>query len=233
MKYALISDVHGNLPALEAVLADIRAKRADTIINCGDGVYGPLWPEETAQVLRDIESVTGNCDDQLFKNPGITATYSYTAASLSEASWKWLKSLKMMYGDGQICAFHGRPRDTCQYLLEYIDNGCVRIRPENDILEDVQGISQKKIVFGHSHIERIMTIGDRTLINAGSVGLAAYDDGNPPYYMETYNHFAKYVLLDGEDISVRYVEYDYLSAADRAAKNNREDWKRGILFGRM
>ena len=64
MRIAVIADIHGNLPALEAVLADIRHRKADRVINLGDCVSGPLWPSEVVDLLmaRDDLTIRGNHD---------------------------------------------------------------------------------------------------------------------------------------------------------------------------
>ena len=70
MKIALISDIHGNVPALEAVYQSIKNKSISEIYNLGDSLYGPLWPEETARFLieKNILSIMGNEDEALINN---------------------------------------------------------------------------------------------------------------------------------------------------------------------
>ena len=61
-RYAILSDIHGNLPALEAVVADAEAQGCDIFVNLGDTLSGPLWPRETAEYLmaRDWPTIAGN-----------------------------------------------------------------------------------------------------------------------------------------------------------------------------
>jgi len=76
MKIALLSDIHGNIPALEAVYQSIKEKGILEIYNLGDSLHGPLWPEETAQFLinNNIKSIMGNEDEVLIKSRNLNET---------------------------------------------------------------------------------------------------------------------------------------------------------------
>ncbi|MDZ4355615.1 MAG: metallophosphoesterase family protein, partial [Variovorax sp.] len=69
MRIVALSDIHGNLPALNAVLADVARRGADLIVNCGDILSGPLWPAETAERLMalDLPTIAGNHERQLLR----------------------------------------------------------------------------------------------------------------------------------------------------------------------
>ncbi|MEC9404502.1 MAG: metallophosphoesterase family protein, partial [Pseudomonadota bacterium] len=71
MKIAVVSDIHGNVLALEAVLADLKLEAPDLIVNLGDCISGPLWPEETAAILREAAwpTVRGNHDRIVLDDP--------------------------------------------------------------------------------------------------------------------------------------------------------------------
>ena len=94
MRLAVISDIHANLAALEAVLDDIETKSPDAIINLGDCVSGPLWPRETMELLeaRGIPSVRGNHDRWLSDRPveRLAASDRFALGSLGE---DWAKKL--------------------------------------------------------------------------------------------------------------------------------------------
>src|ERR1700689_3035979 len=94
MRLAVISDIHANLAALEAVLDDIASKSPDAIINLGDCVSGPLWPKETMELLeaRGVPSVRGNHDRWLGDRPAkrLAASDRFAHDSLGEA---WIRKL--------------------------------------------------------------------------------------------------------------------------------------------
>ena len=71
MRLAVVSDIHGNLPALQAVLAEIGRERVDRVVNLGDIVSGPLWPRETAALLRALDwpTIRGNHERQVLTLP--------------------------------------------------------------------------------------------------------------------------------------------------------------------
>ena len=97
---AVISDIHGNRWALEAVLKDIKRREIVAIVNLGDVFYGPLDPVGTAEILvdRDIPTVLGNEDRMILEPPGKDqrpATLDYVLDSLSPAHFEWLSKLKM------------------------------------------------------------------------------------------------------------------------------------------
>src|SRR5689334_2002439 len=97
MRIAALSDIHGNLPALEAVIADAEARACDSFVNLGDILSGPLWPRETADALmaRDWITIAGNHERQVltFGTGRIGASDAYAKQSLSERHLSWLAEL--------------------------------------------------------------------------------------------------------------------------------------------
>jgi predicted phosphodiesterase len=235
MKIALISDIHVNLPALEAVYHSIKDKNIIELYNLGDSLYGPLWPEETAKFLieNSIKSISGNEDKDLLEKTNKNETEKYTISQISELSISWLKILPDYYENDYITLFHGSPNDNSKYFLEKIIEKNIILKTNEEMLKNIGNIKTKYIGFGHSHLERILTIGEQVLINAGSVGLPAYSDENPDHKMETYNNFAKYIIIDNESIEIMYIPYDYKASSKRAKENNRNDWSYYIENGRV
>jgi predicted phosphodiesterase len=115
MRIALVSDIHGNLAALEAVAADIRRRGADLVANLGDNLSGPLLPRETAQWLMSSGwlSLAGNHERQLLNlQPGRAgASDQYAHSQLTDAEFAWMRALTpaMPLADG-VFACHGSPR---------------------------------------------------------------------------------------------------------------------------
>src|SRR5215471_8787825 len=122
MKLAVIADTHGNLPALEAVLADIARRGVTDIIDLGDCASGPLWPRETCELLmaRGFPTVRGNHDRWVatLAPADMSSGDRYTYGALDETQRRWLGELSPSVRlDGNILAVHARPGDDEHYLL--------------------------------------------------------------------------------------------------------------------
>ena len=129
MRMAVISDVHGNLPALEAVLADVKNRGADFTVNLGDCVTSPLWPKETFEALQSLAlpTVRGNHDRWIeeFPDDKLSSAGRFARKALTAEQRRALHSLppRIGLGDG-ILACHGTPNDDSTCLLEEsLDDG--------------------------------------------------------------------------------------------------------------
>ncbi|HQO21195.1 MAG TPA: metallophosphoesterase family protein [Acidobacteriota bacterium] len=231
-RYAVISDIHGNILALQAVLRDIERRGIVNIINLGDSVHGPLEPEATALLLMDLHAINirGNQDRDIPEG---------TAKALSRQSIEWLESLPATGSVGEdIFLCHGTPRADDEYLLEKIENGKGVLKDEADIIPLLAGIKQKVILCGHSHIPRVICLKEgRLVVNPGSVGLPAYQDETPvPHMMETGSPHARCAILEKDGMEWKAeliaVPYDFETAARKARANGREDWERWLMEGR-
>ncbi len=243
-RMAVLSDIHGNLPALEAVLEDLRARNVEVVFNLGDALSGPLWPKETARLLmrQNWIQVLGNHDRQLFAQPpeehGLSDRQAYNL--LDGADLDWLRSLpSSAQAAGGILAFHGTPVSDSTYLLETVEYGRARLASREEIQTRLNETYSGLLLCGHSHIPRVVSLpGDLTIVNPGSVGLPAYDDELPEHHvMETGSPHARYAVLDrGSDgwvVELIALAYDHNAAADQARLNNRPDWEIGLRSGFM
>ena len=131
MNFAAIADIHGNLLALEAVLADIARRGISTIVNLGDLLSGPLWPAETADRLQSLNlpTVSGNHERQLLTLPrekmGLSDQYTIDAISKDHVAWlTTLPATLALQDDVFLC--HGTPQDDLTYFLEEVTKEGVR-----------------------------------------------------------------------------------------------------------
>lgn len=255
MRIAAISDIHGNLPALDAVLADIAASGADLTVNLGDILSGPLWIAETAERLMALKlpTIRGNHERQVLTLPAqrMGASDAFAAAHLPPHARDWLAALPAtLQLDAEVFCCHGTPTDDLQYFLEtavpgHVPGGAPGVRAST-LAEatlragDAQrGIGHAVILCGHTHVPRVLQLGDgRLVVNPGSVGLQAFDDAHGhPHVVENGSPHARYALLTrrpaGWQVELRAVPYDHESAARRAEANQRPDWADALRTGRV
>jgi predicted phosphodiesterase len=244
MRIAVIADIHGNLPALEAVLADIACRAVDRTINLGDCVSGPLWPRECAERLAVLPMLTvrGN-HDRWVAGPdptSLSASDRFAHGELARTQRDWLAALPMIAdaGDG-ILAFHATPHDDNRYLIEDIHEGSL-IRASLETIDARLGETDARIVLcAHSHFPHLIRLRDgRWLLNPGSVGCPAYDDPDgEPHVSEAGSPHARYGVLtvSGETVSVEQIalRYDWDSAASRADRFGRPSWAHALRTGFM
>jgi len=202
---ALIYDVHGNLPALEAVLADAWDAGADRLVLGGDyALFGP-FPAETVSALEDVQGATwirGNVDrwtahpEQAPDDEFVPAAIEACREALSAESVVQLDALpeQLVIEGTRYC--HASPvSDMRSFFPEPTDD-------EDELLD---GIDDRRVVFGHTHLQfrRVRPDGVE-LINPGSVGMPLDGDTR-----------AAYALIDDDDaIELRRVGYDNAAVAD-------------------
>jgi predicted phosphodiesterase len=245
VRIAVVADIHGNVRALEAVLKDLKHRSPDAVVNLGDCVSGPLWPEDTAALLRDLDwpTVRGNHDRVVAAGavPSDNRTDSFTEAALSPRSAAWLGTLQpaIRFSD-EVFLCHGTPRNDNTYLTEDVVDGGARVSAEHRIAGRLEGEASPIICCGHSHLPRLVRlhVSGQLVLNPGSVGLQAYQDETPrPHMMATYSPHARYAVLDKQQdawsVNQRAIEYDWDSAGKAAALNGRPDWAHALLKGCM
>jgi predicted phosphodiesterase len=223
MRIAAIYDIHGNLPALEAVLEEIRHAGVDQVVVGGDVVPGPM-PRETLARLLDLDLPThfihGNGELAIFAQMTGTRTgsirywgttsgvrppesiieiYRWTAAQLQpdleSVLAHWPKTLQLeIDGLGQVLFCHGTPRSETEVFT--------RLTPEERLLPIFEGLDARVLVCGHTHMQFDRMIGRSRVVNAGSVGMPSGEPG-------------AYWLLIGPDVQLRHTPYDLTRAAER------------------
>ncbi len=244
MRLALVSDIHGNLPALEAVAADIRRRGADSVINLGDNLSGPLLPLETAQFLMASGwlSLAGNHERQLLAcAPGGDNTPDgYARSQLTGPELDWLRTLRPRHQlTEEILLCHGTPDSDCRYLLETIHHGVLRLADAGKLASRLGGVDSAVVACGHTHVPRSVRLATGQLIvNPGSVGLQAFDDDVSAYHvMETGSPDARYAIIEktsaGWLVEHRCVPYDHESMAALAGRNGHPEWEIALRLGRL
>lgn len=242
MRIALVSDIHGNLPALRAVVADIARCDVERVINLGDSLSGPLLPQETADYLRatDWLHLAGNHERQLltFSPTKHGPSDAYAHARLDAASFDWMRGLRhSMALDDEVFLCHGTPDSDVIYLLESVDAHGLRAATAHEVDERIGACAHRVIACGHTHIPRIARASrGQLLVNPGSVGLPAYDDAHPfPHRVEIGSPDARYALLERHDgrwqAELIAVPYDHAPMARLAAERGRPDWAMALATG--
>jgi len=211
MRVAALYDVHGNLPALEAVLAEPDVAAADVVLVGGDALAGPM-PAETLRLLTGLGArvawIAGNNEREMFALRGgdqdegelWDRRAAWTAAQLTPAeldavaAWPATAVLDVD-ALGPVCFCHASPRSDSEIFTA--------ISPPERVAPMLAGTPEATVVCGHTHVQFDRVIDGRRVVNAGSVGMP-YEDAPG----------ARWCLL-GPDVELRCTPYDLAAAADR------------------
>ena len=240
MRLGVIADIHGNLPALEAVLARLAGLSVDRIVNLGDCASGPLWPAETIRLLRasPMSHVRGNHDRALGATSpdGLGASDSYAWHNLDAEARGWLAALPFDLEVGRARCVHASPKDDDTYLLDAIEGGrLVAASPE--AVEALIGTTDSAVMLcGHSHQPRLLRLGSGlVVVNPGSVGNPAYHATEPSTHVSEsgapHARFAIVHMTDAVAVEHYAIAYDWEHAARRAEANGRADWAHALRTG--
>jgi predicted phosphodiesterase len=241
MKFAAIADVHGNRPALEAVLADIAMLGIDEVVNLGDHVSGPLEAAATADLLieRGFPSVRGDQDRILVELWQAGGSARSDFRQLERRHFDWLASMPatLTYKE-RLFLCHASPINDAAFWLDTVTtDGGARASPIAAIEVEAAGINAEIILCGHTHIPRVVRLRDgRLVVNPGSVGLPGYDGRSPvPYVVEVGTPHACYAILEhtgaGWSVTIRYVPYDPTAMAALARSRGMPNWANAIATG--
>ncbi|WP_284012842.1 metallophosphoesterase family protein [Halobaculum litoreum] len=215
MRLGLLSDVHGNRIALEAVLADMPP--VDGLVCAGDVVgYGP-WPGECVAMLRerDVPTVLGNHDRAVAG--GSTAGFNgmakagveYAREALDDDALAWLSNLpeRRTVADGRVAVVHGHPDDPDRYTYPHQMSERLLARAADRL--DANEWELDALVFGHTHLQGTESFPRGVVVNPGSVGQPR--DGDPR---------AAYAVLDvaAREVDLRRVAYDVEAVAEAVAE---------------
>lgn len=226
MRIAIIADVHGNLAALQAVMAEINVLAPDATVNLGDLISGPFDPAGSAeaQMTSGYLTIAGNHERQLMDESG-GAFDVLSRPLLSAEHCAWVKSLPstLTLADSDVFACHGSPAGgDLEYLLEDVSSGRAALDTEEAILPRLAGTGNAQVVLcGHTHTPRVVSVGKVLVVNPGSVGMPGYRDrGQVPHVMESGSPLARYAIVErrknGWSAELRAIPYDCEVAARQA-----------------
>jgi putative phosphoesterase len=212
MRVAAIYDIHANLPALEAVLQDIRQADVDLVVVGGDVLPGPM-PRETITCLRDldlpVQFIRGNGDRVVLAQRAGRDISEVPEPHREVIRWVaeqlhpedeellacWPETLRVrIHGMGEVLFCHATPRSDMEIFT--------RLTSEDRLLPIFEGLDVPMVVCGHTHMQLDRMIGGIRVVNAGSVGMPFGEPG------------ADWLLL-GPDVQLRHTPYDLARAAER------------------
>lgn len=242
MRIALLSDIHGNLAALEAVVADLRRRSVDQIVNLGDLVSGPLLPLETARYLKAEGwlTIAGNHERQLLTlgpgERGLSDEYAHSRLSEKELDWfRTFPATAQLSSEVFLC--HGTPRSDNEYFLESVVGTSAGLASLLEIESRLGGENSAVVACGHTHVPRsVKNARGQLLVNPGSVGLPAFFHDDPTLHcVQTGSPDARYAILErtasGWTANHLTVPYDHRSMAALAKERDRFDWEQALLTG--
>jgi predicted phosphodiesterase len=228
VRVAAVYDVHGNLPALGAVLADPRCADADVVVCGGDLVVGPYPAEclDTLEALGDrIRFLRGNCDREAVETPeagalGVASSWSNERLGPERAARvaRWPLTVELdLPGVGRTLFCHATPTSDVPILT--------RITPEGAVREALGEVDADVVVCGHTHVQYDRRVGSTRLVNAGSVGMPYEGSGD-----------ARWAILGDDGLELVTTAYDTeaaLNALERAGFPLFRQWLVDSLRGEV
>jgi predicted phosphodiesterase len=213
MRIAVVSDIHGNRRALDAVLADLKQVTPDLILHGGDLAFGGTHPREIIDEIRLLgwPGVLGNTDELLWRQERLAEMSTAhpklapllrrlrelvepMRARIGEQPLEWLKTLPAVYfGDG-FAVLHASPMDLWRAPMPDAT--------DDEIQNTYADLRTPIVVYGHIHVPHVRRLAAMTVANAGSVS-QSYDG----------DRRAAYAVIEKGNITIRRVEYDVESEA--------------------
>ena len=210
MRVAALYDIHGNLPALEAVLHDVQQAGVDQVVVGGDVVPGPMSRETVAALLNldtPAHFIRGNGEHEVLAMLAGVDTGRVPEQFREMIRWvgheltseqarllgDWPQTFRLpIPGLGDVLFCHGTPRDDNEVFT--------RVTPEERLLPVFAPVDEAVVICGHTHMQFDRQIGRHRVVNAGSVGAPWGEPG-------------AYWLLLGPDVELRRTAYDLAAAA--------------------
>ncbi len=232
MRVAIVSDIHGNRRAFEGVLADLREVAPDLILHGGDLASGGAHPAEIIDQIRSLgwPGVQGNTDEMLWDPESLSRFFATvpklapllttiqdqippTVARIGEERLRWLEALPPLHSHESISLVHASPNDLWRAPMFNAS--------DDDLQNAYAPLNARIVVYGHIHVPFIRRVQGMTVANAGSVS-QSYDG----------DRRAAYLVIEGERLTTRRVEYDVESEAEDLLNSGlpHADWLCRILL---
>jgi len=232
MRVAIVSDLHGNRRAFEAVLDDLQQVAPDVILHGGDLAAGGAHPADIIDQVRSLgwPGVRGNTDEMLWSpeslaeyaaaNPKIERllamvqeTIPPTLASIGEERLRWLEGLPAMHSQEGFSLVHASPNDLWRAPMANAS--------DEELQTTYSSLGAPIVVYGHIHCPYVRRLDRMTVVNTGSVS-QSYDG----------DRRASYLLMDGESMAIRRVDYDVESEARELSRSGlpHAGWMARILL---
>jgi putative phosphoesterase len=232
MRIAIVSDIHGNRRAFEAVLTDLRQVAPDLVVHGGDLAYGGARPADIIDQIRALgwPGVRGNTDEMLWapeslakfaaKTPQLGSLLALiqdlippTLASIGEERLGWLEECPDRYAGEGFSLVHARPGDLWRAPMPNAT--------DEELGSTYASLGTAIVVYGHIHRPYIRHVGGMTVANTGSVS-QSYDG----------DRRASYLVIEGASINIRRVEYDVESEAKELLHSGlpHAEWMAKILL---
>ena len=209
MRIAVIADIHGNLSALEAIIADLRITAPDAVFHGGDLVANGFRPVEVTDRIREFgwQGVCGNTDEMLWRPERLgeleitdprrrrlrevlfRITGPATLQRLGEERIAWLRTLPTVVRIGGLAILHASPMDLWRAPLA--------ASPDAELTSTYEGLQAETVVYGHIHAPFVRVLPQFTVANTGAASLSY--DGDPR---------ACYALVEDGRVSHRRIAYD-------------------------
>lgn len=208
MRVGIISDIHGSLTALEAVIADLQTTSPDLVLQGGDLVVGGARPAEVIDRIRELgwAGVVGNTDEVLWapekfeeqvkRAPKLRELleilfhdFAATRERLTDEHVRWLQALPPVWRNEEIALTHASPGDLWQAPMSDCD--------PQQLIATYSGLGSAVAVYGHIHRPYVRQVPGFMVANSGSVGMPY--DGDPR---------ASYLLIEDGNVTIRRVDYD-------------------------
>jgi predicted phosphodiesterase len=232
MRVAIVADIHGNRRAFEAVLADLQKVAPDLVLHGGDLAYGGVHPADIIDQIRSLgwPGVRGNTDEMLWspeslaefaaKTPKLAPLFAImrqvippTLASIGEERLRWLEGLPAAYFQPGLALVHASPGDLWRAPMPDAS--------DEELRSTYASLGAPVVVYGHIHRPYIRRLPGMTVANTGSVSQSFDGDCR-----------ASYLVIDGETITNRRVEYDVESEAKDILRSGlpQADWLARVLL---
>jgi putative phosphoesterase len=197
VRVAALYDIHGNLPALEAVLAEVEREGVDAIVVGGDIASGPPQPREVVErvwSLPDVHAIRGNADRLHDREHAGDEGLGWLFEQLGDEDVEWLVSLPFSVVLDDTLYVHSNPLDDTTMVTE--------LTTHEKLAGLLEGVEQRRVVAGHTHMQLERRVGETLFVNAGSIGWPY--EGRPGAY---------WAILD-DGVELRRTDYDLERAAE-------------------